>query len=184
MAERVSDGGLTSERVITVGRRMTERVDGLGNAALRIVHGARRVAASVGLRNLPLEFVVAVGRRHARLRGRGNKESVRGNRGCGRRRGRIARHGRFGRSVAIADREPRRGVAAEVDGDGFGIEARKAGASGGHQLRLGAIVPVVGELPRLAPPVASELHVARLVRGHEVGAIPADLISAVHVKDG
>lgn len=65
-----------------------------------------------------------------------------------------------------------------------GTKTSKAGADGGHQLWLGAVVPVVGELSRLAPPVVVELHIARLVRGHEVGAIPADLISAVHVKDG
>ena len=47
---RVGDGGLATERVVRVSRFVAERVDGLGDAALRVVDKVRRVAAAIGLR--------------------------------------------------------------------------------------------------------------------------------------
>lgn len=48
--ERIDYGNLPPERVVAVGCLVAERVDGLGDAALRVVDDLRAAAASVGLR--------------------------------------------------------------------------------------------------------------------------------------
>ena len=74
--KRISDAHLASERVVAVGRRISKSVDRRSDAAQVVVHRMRRVAASVGLRDLTLERVVGECRRDSRLRGRGADEAV------------------------------------------------------------------------------------------------------------
>ena len=61
MAERVGDRDLTAKRIVGVSRFIAERVDGLRDAASRVLDKVRRVAAAVGLRDLAAERVVGVG---------------------------------------------------------------------------------------------------------------------------
>ena len=86
MAERIGDGDLSTERVVRISRLVAERVDGLGNAALRIVDDLRRVAADISLRDLATERVVGVGRGYAGMGAGGDGQSVASDRFGGKRR--------------------------------------------------------------------------------------------------
>ena len=120
MAQRVGDGGLATKRVIGVGRFVAERVDGLGDAALRVVDEARCIAAPVGLRDLAAERVVGVGRGDAGGGTRRDGQAAAGDGLGGERRGRGG--GRLGRrmggtvEVGAGDRF----VVESVEGVGLG----------------------------------------------------------------
>ena len=179
---------LSPERVVAVRRLVAERVDGLGDAALRVVDDLRAVAASVGLRGLASERVVFVGGGDARRGARGDRQAAADDGlGVARGVGRIGRPGRRVRgAVEVGARDGR--VAARVDGSVLRNKAvtqpGEAGAGEAHKRQLGGAV--LARLPRrgLAPPVAVKRDIPRVVRDDAVRVAPVDLIVAVHVLYG
>ena len=85
VVKRISYRNLATERVVRVGCLVAERVDGLGNATLRVIDKVRRVAAPVGLRDLATEGVVGVGGGYAGMGAGGDGQATAGD-GLGRER--------------------------------------------------------------------------------------------------
>ena len=90
--------------------------------------------------------------------------------------------------LAVEIRASDRFVAERIDGTGLRNKAvtqpREAGARTAHKRQLRGAV--LARLPRrgLAPPVAVERDVPRIVRDDAVRVVPVDLVVEVHVGDG
>ena len=137
MSERIGDGDLTAKRVVGVGRFVAEQVDGLGDAALRVVDDLRCVAATISLRGLATKGVVGVGGGDAGGGAGGDGQAVAGDRFGGKRRvwgsGRLCR--RVGCAVEVGAGDCF--VVESVEGVGLGGEEPRASASRRGRRRYG-----------------------------------------------
>ena len=198
MAERIGYRSLATKGIVGVDRLVAERVDGLGNAALLVVDDLRRIAASVGLRDLAAEGVVGVGGSYAGGGAGGDGQATAGDSLGRERRGRGG--GRLGRRVGgtVEVGAGDGGVAERVEGMDLGnketlrrgrsprptIMSRQTGTGDADAGQGGGAV-----LPRLpgrtfAPPVTVERNVPRVVRDDAVRVVPVNLAVEVHVGVG